>query len=167
MPGKRNLLNQRFGRGIVIAEEADRTRNQNVRWRLVCDCTTEYVASSDNLIQGHILSCGCLNQERLLNNTYRRIHGMSPRNGSHPAYKAWQNMKIYCTNPRSKSWHLYGGKGITFCPEWETFIGFWTWASEEWAPGTRFRRNNTDLGYFPENCYWYPRKDKKRRWATQ
>lgn len=39
-------------------------------------------------------------------------------------WRAWQAMKTRCNNPNTKLYHRYGGRGITYCHEFESFKGF-------------------------------------------
>jgi len=52
----------------------------------------------------------------------RVTHGLTRMNRrSGPiwkAYKAWQQMKQRCFNPKNERWEHYGGKGITVCDRW-------------------------------------------------
>lgn len=60
---KKDLTGQRFGRLVVIGEEAEpyippvgvKTR----RWKCRCDCGREVVHSRKDLLSGKITSCGC------------------------------------------------------------------------------------------------------------
>lgn len=61
MPPKLNLINQRFGRLIVI--EPAPNKGKKTQWKCQCDCGNEYIGSTDSLRQGKLLSCGCLRAE--------------------------------------------------------------------------------------------------------
>ncbi len=40
-------------------------------------------------------------------------------------YRAWHGMKTRCTRKEFRNFHLWGGRGITFLPEWKTFSVFY------------------------------------------
>jgi hypothetical protein len=162
MSAQRNLIGQQFGRGIVIAE-AGRTPNQNMIWKLRCDCGVEYEGRSSDILHGRISSCGCLRQELKLNNAFSTTHGFARhKTGRHPAYRAWRGMKNVCTNPNDKNYRLYGGRGITFDKSWNRFEAFWADMGSEWEPGTRFKRSNTDGDFTARNCFWQIKSREKR-----
>lgn len=62
-----NLLQERFGKGIVTKFIGHRTKGQarsrSVRvWGLICDCGKEYESSTELLKSGDCSSCGCQRQ---------------------------------------------------------------------------------------------------------
>lgn len=67
----------------------------------------------------------------------------------------WNDMKRRCTNPKSSNYKNYGGRGITFCGEWESFENFKTWAlSNGYANDLTIDRIDPDGNYEPSNCQW-------------
>ena len=67
-------------------------------------------------------------------------------------------MKSRCNNPKYSSYHRYGGRGITYCEEWETFEPFLKWALKNgYSDDLTLDRIDNDGNYEPSNC----------RWATQ
>jgi hypothetical protein len=59
---KIDLMNQRFGRLLVIKEEGRKSRN--VAWLCLCDCGNYKVIAGQSLRTGRTTSCGCLQRER-------------------------------------------------------------------------------------------------------
>lgn len=70
-------------------------------------------------------------------------------------YNEWQNMKRRCFNPKHKSWHRYGGRGITICEEWKIFKNFMEWAfANGYKDDLSLDRIDNNGNYEPSNCQW-------------
>lgn len=105
-----------------------------------CSCGNNLTLTSYELRSGKRISCcGCS----------RKTHG---RSRTH-TYQTWADMKRRCNQPRHKSWKDYGGRGITYCPEWEQFENFFKDMGQRPANTTLDRVNN-DGSYCKENCRW-------------
>jgi hypothetical protein len=61
---KENLLNQKFGRLLVLAEAAPVGVRKRPAWLCQCDCGNQKIVKSEELKNGDTKSCGCLNQEK-------------------------------------------------------------------------------------------------------
>lgn len=61
----KDLTNQRFGR-LVAVRFVGVNENNCAEWKMRCDCGTEFVALSGNILAGRIKSCGCLRRDMLL-----------------------------------------------------------------------------------------------------
>ena len=79
-------------------------------------------------------------------------------------YFIWQNMKQRCLNNNTPTFHYYGGKGISICDDWLTYLKF-----EEWANSSGYTNDMTidrlDCGgnYEPDNCRWLSKVDNVSR----
>ena len=68
----------------------------------------------------------------------------------------WYNMIFRCSNPHSKSYLRYGGRGIKVCDEWKKdFKAFEKWSLENgYSDDLSIDRINNYGDYEPSNCRW-------------
>lgn len=149
MPGPAlNLINQQFGRLIVIKQE-ESDRFYKTRWLCTCVCGNTVVVTGSLLKSGHTQSCGCLMKERVIDSA--TVHGLS----KHPAYLTWYAMLDRCYNEKNVAYHRYGGRGITVCDEWrESLEAFHRDMGDRPSINHSIDRKDNDKGYSKENCRW-------------
>ena len=83
------------------------------------------------------------------------------------AYRSWMNMKQRCLNPRSRSYHNYGGRGITICLRWRDFSAFVQDMGERPSAKHSLERLDNMRGYEPGNCVWaLPRQQSRNKRTT-
>lgn len=78
-----------------------------------------------------------------------------------PLYGVWQSMRRRCLSPYCKAYPDYGGRGISICPEWDSYE---TFAANMGArpPNTSIERVDNNKNYEPSNCVWAGRKTQQR-----
>ncbi len=131
---------QRFGR-LVVLEHAGR-RGKNSYWLCLCDCGKEVARQGSSLSNGTATSCGCLTQEK------QAKHGLYGTK----LYRAYQNAKARCSNPKGTSWPFYGGRGIKFLyPNFEAFLAD---VGHPPSESHTLDRLDPDGHYEPGNCHW-------------
>ena len=70
-------------------------------------------------------------------------------------------MKQRTTNPKTINYPLYGGKGVTVCEDWRSYVGFKAWAEQHgYSPELTLDRIDGGGDYHPANCRWVD-------WSTQ
>lgn len=154
---KLDLTGQRFGR-LVVIKEAGRAKDGRVLWLCKCDCGGyTSTPSTKTLRNGTCRSCGCIERER----PNKMTHGRS----STKLFYVWNSMKQRCSNPHTKDYKNYGGRGVKVCQEWaDSFEAFFRWAmSAGYQEGMTIDRIDNDGNYEPSNCQWLTLEENVRK----
>jgi hypothetical protein len=64
------------------------------------------------------------------------------------------------TNPRSKDYPNYGGRGIFVCDRWRASFDDFLRDMGRRPKGTTLERRDNNKGYAAENCYWATRAEQ-------
>jgi len=152
MPSALKLLDQRFGRLVVLSQCPERVSN-NIVWVCRCDCGNEVKVMGKSLRYGTTKSCGCLQKEKSAQiGQLNKTHGMSHKTY---LYGIWAGIKDRCYNKNDEVYHNYGGRGIAMCDEWlDDFAQFVKDVGERPDSRHTLDRINNDLGYSKDNCRW-------------
>lgn len=78
-------------------------------------------------------------------------------------YNIYYKMRQRCNNPNNVDYPNYGGRGITYCKEWEETQHFIDWAlSHGYSDELTLDRIDVDGNYCPENCRWITIEQQQR-----
>lgn len=148
---------QRFGRWVVLATLT------GSRTECVCDCGTQRVVRTCDIIAGRSKSCGCIAVE--LNAARVKRHGLCSENKR--LMDIYYGMVRRCSNPKSHAFKDYGARGITVCDRWLASPASFLDDMGPRPPGMELDRENNDLGYSPDNCRWAtPKQNARNRRIT-
>jgi hypothetical protein len=133
-------------RNFKILSRAPNSLNGRTRWVCLCVCGRKVIMGGSISSFKRKRSCGC---KRNL------VHGHSNRSrrGSSPEYQSWRAMRSRCSNPKDKSFNQYGGRGISFCPRWDSFVLFLEDMGSR-PIGTTLDRIDHSGNYELKNCRW-------------
>jgi len=155
MSAKIDLTGLKFGRLEVLGDVGEHSRKHEIVWMCLCDCGNIAGVRTSHLKKGHTKSCGCLH----------RKHGYKTRRNPSRLWATWDGMKTRCSNPNTRDFQYWGGKGVSVCSEWKhDFVKFKNWAiHNDYKPGLAIDRINSEGNYCPENCRFVTRVENSRK----
>lgn len=141
-----DISNQKFGKLLALQRTSEKRWGVYL-WLCLCDCGKTKVAPVNSLKSGLVRSCGCLSKDRA---SLLKTHGMYGTT----EYKTWSSMIQRCTNPKSRQYKQYGGKGISVCDRWKnSFEEFYRDMGKK-PPNMSLDRIDPSKGYELQNCRW-------------
>lgn len=136
--------------------------NRRTFWLCQCKCGNKTTVITGSLASGATVSCGCRRLEYIFTGDNSKTHGLS----KHPFYGNYRNILKRCSDPTSRDFPSYGGRGITVCEEWsneesglQTFLN-WVDSQDNYADNLTIERINVNGNYCPENCCLIPLKEQ-------
>lgn len=154
---------QVLGVCIFLNEEIRIINKDNIsrRGRFRCICGNEFLARIQLVKSGITKSCGCYNTFK--RHTCNVTHGGTIGGKATSEYAIWMAMKDRCTRKTCKSYHHYGGRGITVCKRWmKSFQNFIDDMGVRPTTKHSIERLNNNKGYSPKNCKWVTRTVQNR-----
>lgn len=146
------MLNGRFGRLLVF--KGPLKQSGHYYYICACDCGNLKVVAANSLKSGRSKSCGCLRSEVSSKQMGKpQGHGHYINGKGTPTYYSWLSMKARCNNPQTNGYERYGGRGITYCREWEIFDNFLTDMGVR-PQGCTLDRKDNNGNYTLSNCRW-------------
>jgi hypothetical protein len=149
-----DLIGRKFGRFLVL-EFSHSNPRKHAYFKCVCDCGKEKIVRGSHLGRT-IFSCGCWARDQIIKNrtTHGHTKNLNGKGYNSPTYRSWHSMMMRCNNPNSTGFSYWGGRGITVCERWKTFINFLADMGERPAGMSLDRYPNPDGNYELRNCRW-------------
>jgi hypothetical protein len=142
-----------YGLWTVVAD-VGRASNGSRLIRCKCACGRVRDIGASELRNGRTRGCS---------RCRRMTHGHSADGHTTPEYNTWAHMVRRCSDPTSKDWRNYGGRGIKVWLVWQhSFAAFLGSVGPRPSASHSIDRINNDGNYEPGNVRWATRTEQNR-----
>jgi hypothetical protein len=141
MKNTNGIAGQKIGRLTITG--VYRNKWNNPRYIVMCDNGCEF-NTSKKLLFGE------------------RPHCKICENNKSIEYRVWDSIIQRCYNKNRVEYKNYGGRGISVCKEWKTFLGFISTFQRRPSKEYSIERIDVNGNYKPSNCEWVRKSDNSR-----
>lgn len=146
---KIHKIGSKFGKWTIIDEQI--IVQLGLMWQKVqCECGHKQLCRTRDLRFGKSKGCkSCASSVSNFKHGFRYTK----------EYRTWRGLRDRCSNPKSKDYPKYGGRGIDYDPRWDKFENFINDMGRKPSPELQLDRIDNDKGYYKENCRWVTAKE--------